>query len=106
MLFSRRLPLPALIQLCRSLKHNLAAGIMLRDVFRQQSTRGMPSVRPLAHRIAQSLEVGDNLATALRSEKAAFPPLFLSLASVGEETGNLPEIFGELEKYYLLQQRF
>ncbi len=106
MLFSRRLPLAAIIQLCRSLRHNLGAGIMLRDVFRQQAKRGSPSVRPVADRIAQSLTEGDNLTTALLREKAAFPPLFLSLTEVGEESGNLPEVCGELEKYYLLQQRF
>jgi type IV pilus assembly protein PilC len=106
MLFSRRLPLPALIQLCRSLKHNLDAGIMLRDVFRQQAQRGPASVRPVADRIAQALTEGDNLATALHREKALFPPLFLSLTEVGEETGNLPEVCGELEKYYQLQRKF
>jgi type IV pilus assembly protein PilC len=106
MLFSRRLPLPALIQLCRSLKHNLGAGIMLRDVFRQQALRGTASVRPVADRIAQALTEGDNLATALRREKALFPPLFLSLTEVGEDTGNLPEVCGELEKYYQLQRKF
>jgi type II secretory pathway component PulF len=31
--------------------------------------------------------------------------LFLDLAVVGEETGNLPEIFGELEEYYRMQQK-
>jgi len=79
---------------------------MLRDVFQQQAPRGVPSVRPVADRIAQSLTEGDNLTTALLREKAAFPPLFLSLTEVGEESGNLPEVCGELEKYYLLQQRF
>jgi type II secretory pathway component PulF len=106
MLFSRRLPLPALIQLCRSLKHNLGAGIMLRDVFRQQAQRGTASVRPVADRIAQALTEGDNLTTALRRETALFPPLFLSLTEVGEESGNLPEVCGELEKYYQLQRKF
>jgi type IV pilus assembly protein PilC len=106
MFFSRRLPLKGLIQLCRSLRHNLAAGLMLRDVFRQQSKRGLPSVRPVADRIALALDEGDDLAAALHNEKAAFPPLFLSLAAVGEQTGHLPEIFGALEKYYLLQQKF
>ena len=31
MLFSRQLPLPALIELCRALRHNLGAGLTLRD---------------------------------------------------------------------------
>jgi type IV pilus assembly protein PilC len=43
--------------------------------------------------------------SALEKEKGAFPPIFVSLASVGEQTGNLPEVLGELEKYFELQQK-
>src|SRR5204862_8182030 len=45
------------------------------------------------------------LERALKKHKTAFPPLFLSLASVGEQSGNMPEIFAELEKYFRLQQQ-
>src|SRR5205814_6527196 len=50
-------------------------------------------------------ESGDSLEAALDREKAYFPPLFLALGGVGERTGNLPEVFAELEKYYILQQK-
>jgi type II secretory pathway component PulF len=106
MLFSARLSLDNLIHLCRVLRHNLAAGLMLRAVFKQQATRGPAPLRPIAQRIAQVLEEGDSLETALQSDQDRFPPLFLALAGVGESTGHLPEIFGELEKYYLMQQKF
>lgn len=105
MFFSAQLPLQSLIELCRVLRHNLAAGLTLRKVFEQQSERGPWAVRPVAQRIHAELAQGNNLETALARESRYFPPLFLSLAAVGEETGQLPEIFGELEKYYLLQQR-
>jgi type II secretory pathway component PulF len=105
MIFSTRIPLSNLIELCRVLRHNLAAGLTLRDVFRQQAERGPAAVRPIAGRIRTLLENGDSLESALDREKAAFPPLFLSMAAVGEETGQLSEIFGELEKYYVLQQK-
>ena len=105
MLFSRRLPVSSLIELCRVLRHNLGAGISLVKVFRQQVRRGSVAVRPLAERISLELERGESLEVALQAEKKYFPPLFLALAGVGEHTGNLPEIFGELEKYYILQQK-
>jgi type II secretory pathway component PulF len=103
--FSSKLPLANLIDLCRVLRHNLGAGLTLLAVFKQQGERGLPRVRPLAKRIQASLETGDSLEVALEREKAAFPPLFLSMAVVGEQTGQLPEIFTELEKYYQLQQK-
>lgn len=100
-----RLPLSNLIELSRSLRHYLGAGLTLRDVFRQQAQKGPPRVRPIAGRVRDALDQGDSLTAALEREKNAFPPLFLSMAGVGEESGNLPEIFHELEKYYLLQQK-
>jgi type II secretory pathway component PulF len=69
------------------------------------SERGPAAARPPMRRIKLALDQGESLQTALNEEAASFPPLFLALASVGEETGQLPEIFGELEKYYLLQQK-
>lgn len=105
MLFSRQLPLSSLIVLCRSLRHNLSAGLTLRHVFRQQARKGPVAVRPIAGRIAEQLEAGESLADALGEDKAAFPPLFLALTEVGEESGNLPEVLAKLEEYLVLQQR-
>lgn len=103
MLFSKRLPLAQVIELCRALRHNLSAGITLRAVFKQQAERGPPPIRALADRVALRLQQGEALAVALEHEKELFPPLFLTLAHVGEETGSLPEVFAELEKYFSLQ---
>jgi type IV pilus assembly protein PilC len=105
MLFSARLPVSSLIELCRALRHNLSAGLTLRDVFRQQARQGTGPVRPLAERMRRVIERGEDLETALMQESKSFPPLFLALASVGERSGNLPEVFAALEKYYIMQQR-
>jgi len=105
MLLSKRIPLSSLVELCRALRHSLGAGLSLVKVFRQQAQRGPTAVRPVADRIGSCLERGDSLEEALKGEQAAFPVLFVSLATVGERTGNLPEVLGDLEKYYTLQQR-
>jgi type IV pilus assembly protein PilC len=105
MLFSSRLPLSSLIDMCRSLRHYLGAGLTMRDVFRQLARKGPGDVRPLAQRVLVRVEHGESLEDALAHEKAFLPPLFLSLATIGEQTGNLPEIFRELEQYFILQQK-
>jgi type IV pilus assembly protein PilC len=94
-----------LIELCRTLRHYLGAGLTLRDVFLQQAKRGPSAVRPIAARISRELEQGTALEDALMHQRQAFPPLFLAMASVGENSGNLPEVFHELERYYGMQQR-
>ena len=105
MLLSARLPLSSLIDLCRTLRHYLSSGLTLRDVFRQEAQRGRGALRSVAERISRCLEQGDGLDEALKQEQASFPPLFVALVSVGEQTGNLPEVCGELEQYFLLQKR-
>ncbi len=104
-MFSSRLPLSNLIELCRVSKHYLGSGLMLRDVYRQQAAKGPLAVRPVASRIAAELERGGGLEDALKHEQKVFPPLLIALARVGEQTGMLPEVFGELEKYYVRQQQ-
>jgi type IV pilus assembly protein PilC len=106
MLFSRQLPLAALTDLCHLLRINLSAGLTLVTVFRQLASRGSNAVRPVAGRILQHLEHGEDLHTALNSETAVFPPLFLGMTDLGEKTGRLPEVLEELEHYYVQQQKF
>lgn len=105
MLFSKQLPLARVIDLCRAMRHNLAAGITLRALFKQQAERGPRETRALASRVAHCVEQGESLTAALEKERDLLPPLFLSLIRVGEETGNVPEVAAELEKYFLLQQK-
>jgi type IV pilus assembly protein PilC len=102
---SRRLPTGALIELCRVLRHYLSAGLMLRDVFRQQALKGSLSVRPVAQRISAAIENGDDLQEALQYEPNVFPQLFVAMVSVAEHTGMLPEVFHDLERYYARQQK-
>src|SRR4051812_7082944 len=102
---SAALPLSTLVELCRSLRHYLGAGLSLVDVFRQQAKRGPARLRDIAGGIARELEAGNDLEHALNRYREQFPPLLLALASVGEQSGNLPEVFGELEKYFRLQQQ-
>ncbi|MHB1422757.1 MAG: type II secretion system F family protein [Gemmataceae bacterium] len=104
MLVSSRLTLSDLIDLCRSLRHYLGAGLPLVTAFRQQAKRGSARVRPPADRIASALEKGESLEDALRGEATLFPPLFLALARVGEQTGMLAEVFAELEKFFVRQR--
>jgi type IV pilus assembly protein PilC len=105
MLLTSQLPLSSLIEFCRVLRHNLGAGLTLRHVFRQQAERGPPPVRTVAGRICADLEQGDSLEEALKRERAFFPPIFVALATVGEKSGSLPDVFAELEKYFVLQHR-
>ncbi len=104
-MFSSRLSLTALLELCRSLKHYLGAGLTLVDAFAHQHKRGAGAMSEVAGLIAADLRRGDSLESALKAQAGRFPPLFISLATVGERAGMLAEIFGELERYFVRQQK-
>lgn len=105
MLFSSSFPLNALAQFCRMVRHGLAAGLSVVDVFKQQSQRGPISMRPTLDRITGHLERGESLEDALAVDGQQLPILLRSMAGVGEHTGHMPEVFHELERYYDLQYR-
>src|SRR5207237_1451037 len=97
------IPLGDLIDLCRVLRHQLGAGLAIHDVLKKQAERGRRSVQPVAARISAELTQGNSLTEALAKEQDAFPVLFRNLVTLGETTGHLAEIFGELERYYQLE---
>jgi type IV pilus assembly protein PilC len=105
MLFSSRLSLSEMIIMCRLLRHYVSSGLTAIQVFRQQAEKGSPRVRLPAARIAAALEQGDSLEDALEREAEIFPPLFLDLMRVGEHSGMVPEVAGELDKYFSRQQK-
>jgi type IV pilus assembly protein PilC len=99
-----RLPSKTLITLCRSLHHQLAAGVNLVELFRRLARKPADALQPAAARIAAVLETGADFSTALAAAGVDWPPLFLSLVAVGEQSGMLPEVFGTLEQYYVREQ--
>ncbi len=97
-MFLQRLSADELVVLCRTLRHQLAAGLPIVRILKQQSERGPHRVRLLAGRLLFAVETGTSVSAALEHERDVLPPLFLAMASLGDETGHLPEVLGELER--------
>jgi type IV pilus assembly protein PilC len=100
MFLSSQLSLATLSSLCSALRVSHGAGLSLVQAFSQQAKKGPFAARPVCTRISDRLKSGDSLEEVLRDEGKAFPPLFVSMITVGEQSGNLPEIFRSLEDYY------
>jgi type IV pilus assembly protein PilC len=88
---------------CRAIRHGHGAGLTLVKVFEMQTRSGPAAMRAAAGRISRALADGSTLEEALAAEGEAFPELFVSLAVLGEYTGHIPEVFGQLEDYFRLQ---
>src|SRR5262249_7365325 len=101
MLFSSsKCPLPALVAWCRALKHSIGAGLDPIKIFRQQAKSGPRALRPLAAELSDKLSKGSSLEDALEPHRGRFPPLFIELVAVGEQSGRLEDTFHELAEYY------
>jgi len=97
---SSKCPLPALVAWCRTMKHSIGAGLDPIKIFRQQAKSGPRALRALAQEIADRLSKGDSLEDALEPHRNRFPPLFIELVAVGEQSGRLEDTFSELAEYY------
>src|SRR5262245_43049718 len=88
---------------CRAIRRGPGAGLTLIRMFEMQARNGPLMLRDKAERIGQKLESGQSLEDSLTAEVPTLPELFVSLATVGERSGRIPEVFGQLEEYYRLQ---
>ncbi|MFM8272906.1 MAG: type II secretion system F family protein [Gemmata sp.] len=101
MLFSNsKCPLPALVEWCKALRFSIGAGLDPIRVFKQQGKSGPRPLRALAQELSKKLGKGSSLEDALDPHRDKFPPLFVELVAVGEQTGRLEDTFAELEEYY------
>ena len=95
-----RVGLTDLIFFCRQMYTLLKAGVPI-----MQSLRGLrdstqnPALADVIGSIAEGLDSGMDLTSAVRRHPQVFSNLFASLVQVGETTGNLAEAFLQLAAY-------
>lgn len=91
----------ALESLCRSMGRMLEAGVDIRKSIRTSGKQSSDNRLPgELEQISQRIASGRTLAESFQMSEPFFPPLFIDLVNVGEHTGNLPEVFHSLARYY------
>ncbi len=92
--------------LCRRLSTSLEAGVDIRRVFAREATSHLPRAmrRHLEH-ISHSISGGQSLSESLEGTGDYFPPLFRAMVRVGEQTGHLDSVFGQLAESYEHQEQ-
>jgi type II secretory pathway component PulF len=99
-MFSSKCPLTALLAWCRVLRHSIGAGLSPVRIFKQQAKSGPRPLRAIAADLSEKMAGGDSLEDALEPYRDWFPPLFIELVGIGEQTGRLEDTFRELEEYF------
>ncbi len=91
----------ALAAFSRSMSRMMEAGVEVRKSLQTSSKQSADNrLAKAVENSINSVASGRTLAEAFRKEDPLFPPLFLDLVHVGEQTGSVPEVFASLSKYY------
>ncbi len=94
-----------LSQYCRQFGVYLNAGVALTRVFDSLSKQfKATAMGPVNERLALAIRRGDTLSEAVSRESQAFDPLFLSMITVAEARGGLPETLIRLSNHYEARQ--
>lgn len=101
MLRNPDLPWKTLANFSRTMARMLEAGVDVRKALKSAAARGGDSrLEQALQQISRSVAAGEAIADALSETGRLFPPLFRDLVHVGELTGNLPDVFASLARYY------
>jgi type IV pilus assembly protein PilC len=101
MLRNPDLPWKTLANFSRTMARMLEAGVDVRKALKSAAVRGGDSrLEQALQQIRRSVAGGNSIADALTETGRLFPALFRDLVHVGELTGNLPDVFASLARYY------
>ena len=94
-----------LIVFCRQMYALMRSGVpILRAIHGMAESSSSTYLTNALNEVATQLEGGYTLSTAMNQHPKIFPPLFVSLIHVGENTGKLDEAFLKLAGYFDREQ--
>jgi type II secretory pathway component PulF len=98
---SPRIQTKALADLCRRLSMSLGAGVDVRRIVAQEAVRASGMwARQRLQAVRDGVQAGNSLYESLQAADDYFPPLFVEMVQLGEQTGRLSETFALLADHY------
>ena len=97
--------LDELIVFCRQMYALMKSGVpILRAINGLAESANSPKLKAALEEVGSHLEGGFSLSSAMNQHPKIFPPLFISLIHVGENTGQLDSSFLKLASYFEREQ--
>lgn len=100
MFFTPRIRLKPLAQLCHRLATATNAGLEDRKIWRDEAERGSRAQQQAAEVVRDEIAAGSSLAEAISKTGEFYPPLFRSMVSVGETSGQLGRTYKRVAQHY------
>ena len=90
----------ALAEFCHRLGVETEAGIDIRRTWQREAETSRGRMQPVVAEVRDAVAKGETLSAALAHTGQSFPPLFLEMVQVGEESGTLGQVFHRLARHY------
>src|SRR4051794_7870646 len=90
----------ALIQLCHRVGTAVRSGVDARRVWEMEERHASGPLKAALAGIRQQVASGGTVAEGMHAADGYFPPMFVQMVAVGEQTGKLDEVFHRLGEHY------
>src|SRR5207237_10681993 len=89
-----------LIQLCHRVGTAVRSGVDARRVWEMEERHASGPLRAALGSIRQQVTSGGTVAEGMQASNGYFPPMFIQMVAVGEQTGKLDEVLHRLGEHF------
>src|SRR5438034_2794650 len=90
----------SLLNLCHRVGVAVRAGVDARKVWEMEERHASGPLRSALASIREEVNAGGTIAEAMHDLNGYFPPMFVQMVAVGEQTGKLDEVLRRLGEHY------
>jgi type II secretory pathway component PulF len=94
------IPTRSLIQLCHRVGTAVRSGVDARRVWETEERHASGSMKDALAGVRQQITSGGTVAEGMQAAHGYFPPMFVQMVAVGEQTGKLDEVLLRLAEHY------
>ena len=102
--YPRTPPMPissrSLIQLCHRVGTAVRSGVDARRVWELEEKHASGPLKSALETVRRQVATGGTVAEGMHASNGYFPPMFVQMVAVGEQTGKLDEVLQRLAKHY------
>jgi type IV pilus assembly protein PilC len=90
----------SLIQLCHRVGVAVRSGVDARKIWETEERHASGGLKDAAGRIREKVAAGGTVAEGMQASDGFFPPMFVQMVAIGEQTGKLDEVLKRLGEHY------
>ena len=90
----------ALVNFCHRVGTAVRTGIDARRLWEMEERHATGATRGAISTIRQHVNAGGTIAEGMQANPGFFPPMFVQMVAVGEQTGQLDEVLRRLAEHY------